>query len=131
MEIPTLKENNGKDLCRFHDILQQHLHALNVDTFEPLSQFITSVIQLKLDLDTMFEWQKHTQDTAVVPHHQQLLEFIDLCARASESSTTHKRVPKTDNSSKKSVTSFAASSNTLQPPVVSIVKLKIIRYMTV
>lgn len=40
-----------------------------------------------------------------------LLEFIDLRARVSESSTTHKRVPKTDNSSKKSVASFAASTN--------------------
>ena len=72
---------------------------------------VNPVIQLKLGPNTMFEWQKHTQDAAVVPHHQQFLEFIDLHARASESSTSHKQVPKTDNSSKKSVTSFAASTN--------------------
>ena len=35
MKISSLKENNGKDLHRFHDILQQHLRALNVDACEP------------------------------------------------------------------------------------------------
>ena len=53
MEIAPLKESNGRDHRRFYDVLQQHLRALDVAASEPLSQFITSLIQLKLDPDTM------------------------------------------------------------------------------
>ena len=55
--------------------------------YEPSSLFITSVLVLKLDTATMFEWQKHSQSSTEVPHYQSLLEFIDLQAQASETST--------------------------------------------
>ena len=51
---------------------------------EPSSPFITSVLELKLDTNTMFEWQKHSQDSTDMPHYQKLLEFINLSAQASE-----------------------------------------------
>ena len=44
------------ELRRLHDTLQQHLHALDAADCEPLSHFITSIIQLKLDPRTLFEW---------------------------------------------------------------------------
>ncbi|KAL5469510.1 hypothetical protein EMCRGX_G030772 [Ephydatia muelleri] len=53
---------------------------------EGLSQsgpFITSMLELKLDATTQFEWQKHSQSEAKVPHYQDLL---DLRAQASEGS---------------------------------------------
>ncbi len=37
-------------------------------------------------MTTMFEWQRHSQVSTDVPHYRELLEFIDLRARASESS---------------------------------------------
>ena len=111
LDTPSLRGDNGKELHQLHDTLQQHLRALDVAECEPLSRFVTSIIQLKLDSDTMFEWQKHTQSTSHVPHYRELLEFIDLRARASESSTSNKRMTRIENpSSRKSVASFVANS---------------------
>ena len=56
---------------------------------EPSGSFITSVIELKLDTTIMFEWQKHSQTATSVPHYQALLDFINLWAQASETSTTN------------------------------------------
>ena len=68
-----------------HNTIQQHLRALKVMKSEPDSLFVTSVIELKLDADTLFKWSKHSQDmTEEVPHYQNILEFIDLQAQASE-----------------------------------------------
>ena len=56
----------------------QHLRALKAMDYEPSGPFITSILELKLDTTTMFEWQKHSQSSTEVPHYQHLLEFIDL-----------------------------------------------------
>ena len=37
LEVHSLKDGNGKELCKFHDTLQQHLHALDAEECEPLS----------------------------------------------------------------------------------------------
>ncbi len=71
---------------QLHDTTQQHLHALKAMKCEPPGSFITSVIELKLDAVTIFEWQKHSQSQTEVPHYRDLLEFIDLRAQASETS---------------------------------------------
>ena len=68
--------------------MQQHLRALKSMGYEPSGQFITSTLELKLDQSTMFEWQKHSQKSTGVPHYQDLLEFFNLRAEASESSLT-------------------------------------------
>ncbi len=34
--------------------------------------FITSVIELKLDTDTLFEWQRHSQTQGKTPHYYDL-----------------------------------------------------------
>ena len=39
---------------------------------------------MELDQLTMFEWQRHSQNQSDVPHYAEILEFIDLRARASE-----------------------------------------------
>ena len=54
--------------------------------YEPSGPFITSVLELKLDANTMFEWQKSSQDATQVPHYRDLLEIINLRAQASETS---------------------------------------------
>ena len=84
LNAPSLKEGNGRELRYLHDTVQQHLRALKAMGYEPSGPFITSVIELKLDVTTMFEWQKHSQSCREVPHYQDLLDFIDLRAQASE-----------------------------------------------
>ena len=100
-EAPALKEGTGKELRRLHDTVQQHLRALKAMDYEPSGPFITSTLELKLDTNTMFEWQKHSQSSMAVPHYQDLLEFINLRAQASETSVAEsaKKQPRHESSS--------------------------------
>ena len=122
LEAPSLKEGTGKELRRLHDTVQQHLRALKAMDHEPPGPFVTSVLELKLDTNTMFEWQKHSQISVDVPHYKELLEFINLRAQASETSTSdqNKKSSKGETqpnrklfTSGKPVVSFAA--NTTDP----------------
>lgn len=83
-EVPRLKEGSGKELRKFHDVMQQHIRALKSMGCEPSGPFLTSLLELKLDVDTSFEWQKHTQDSRDTPKYQKLLDFVNLRAQASE-----------------------------------------------
>ena len=111
LEAPQLTEGNGKELRRLHDVVQQHLRALKAMDCEPPGQFVTSILELKLDQNTMFEWQKHSQDS--VPHYNDLLGFINLRAQASETLPARKgSSPSVANQPKrgsKPVTAYAAS----------------------
>ena len=101
-----LREGHGKELRRLHDNIQQHVRALKTLGCDLPGKFITSMIELKLYVDTLFEWQKHSQSSTDVPHFEKLLEFIDLRAQASETScATHKNKPPNR------VASFAANTN--------------------
>ena len=97
--------------------MQQRVRALKALGCELPGKFITSRIDLKFDVDTLFEWQKHSQMNSDVPHYQELLDFIDLQAQASETSCTtqNKKLPRNDQhlrrSHGKTVTSFATSSD--------------------
>ena len=82
VEAPSLKDGSGKELRRIHDTVQQHL-KVGLDS-EPDDHFVTSVIELKFNVDTMFEWQRHSQGKAEVPLCTEILEFLDLKAQASE-----------------------------------------------
>ena len=110
LEAPPLKDGSGKELRRLHDIVQQHLRALKTMDYEPSGPFITSILELKLDVNTIFKWQKHSQDSTDVPHYQKLLEFINLRAQASETPTSGQRGTK-NSSSAKPVASFAANAD--------------------
>ena len=52
--------------------------------YEPSGPFVTFILELKLDPTTLFEWQRHSQDSREAPHYIALLEFLDLRACASE-----------------------------------------------
>ena len=72
--------------CQLLDMLQQHLRALKSMKYEPDPSFITSLVELKLDEGTLFEWHKHSQEiVSEVPHYKEILDFINLRAQASES----------------------------------------------
>lgn len=88
MDASPLKDGSGKELRKLHDLLQQHLRALKTMGTEPDPSFVTCIVELKLDPTTLFEWQKHSQSTVdEVPHYQNILEFLDLRAQASETLT--------------------------------------------
>ena len=72
--IPSLKDGSSKELHCLHDTAQQHIRALKVLGNKPDGPFIT----------TLFEWQRHDQDSATVSGYDKFLEFIDLRAQASE-----------------------------------------------
>ena len=99
LETPSLKEGTGHEICRLHDTVQQHLPALKAMDCEPSGPFITSILELKLDASTNFEWQKFSQDLPGYPHYGKLLEFLNLRAQASEASTNDvkKNLPSSDD----------------------------------
>ena len=77
-EAPALKDGTGKELRRLHDTAQQHLRSLKAMGYDPPGPFITSLLELKLDMNTMFEWQRHSQESTDVPHFSKLMEFLNL-----------------------------------------------------
>ena len=79
-----MKEGNGKDLHCLHNVASQHLRALVAKKQDIIDSFMTSMLELKLDQATMFEWQRHSQDSNDVPPYSTLLEFLDLRAQTSE-----------------------------------------------
>ena len=122
LEAPQLVEGSGKELCKLHDTVQQHLCAFKAMDCEAPGPFITSVLELKLDPSTMFEWQKHSQESTAVPHYE-LLEFINLRTQASKSLPVSRKgsTPSNASSNKKPslshklVASFTANASDLSP----------------
>ena len=115
IEAPSLREGNGKELRKLHDTVQQHIRALKSMGHEPSASFITSLIELKLDATTMFEWQRHSQAETGVPHYNKLLEFIGYRAQASESlgTNSYKKSNKDDKKLPKHIPSFPSSTSSV------------------
>ena len=76
VETPSLKDDDGRELCHLYDILMQHLLVLKVIEYEP-SLFVVSLIEMKLDQTTTFEWQRQTQGSSKMPHRNELLNLLD------------------------------------------------------
>ena len=75
--------------------------------------FVTSVLETKLDQTTMFEWQKHSQGSKGVPDYLELLEFLDLRARATENTKGEPEQKQSSSTSSKKTTprpSYAVST---------------------
>ena len=116
VEIPT---GNGKELRALHDTVQQHVSALKCMGHEPSRTLLTSLLQLKLDPTTRFEWQKHNQSEVDIASYTDLLEFINLRAQATETLTpdqmqskrTHKGDPIRRNRPPHQHASFTAGAN--------------------
>ena len=113
LEAPAFKCGSGRELRVLHDTINQHLRALKSMDSDPSGRFITSMLDLKLDPATMFEWQKCSQDSVEVPHYSSFLEFLNLRAQAAESTLPETKHQHEGNSGRKSqgnryFTSFAA-----------------------
>ena len=98
VEAAPLKDGTGKEIRALHDLVVQHLRALKSLGHEPSQAFITSLLEMKLDSTTMFEWQRHSQDHTDVPDYQELLDFLNSRAQAAEASSEKKRLSKPINS---------------------------------
>ena len=112
VDIPTLKHGSGKELRHLHDTAQQHVRALKSMGYEPSGAFLTSILEIKLDSGTMFEWQKHSSSSTVVPHYNDFLDFINLRAQASEHTVddSNRRAANELRKVNKPITSHAASA---------------------
>ena len=93
LEVTPLKDGSARELRVLHDTVQQHVRALKSLGYEPSGPFITSVIELKLDETTMFEWQFHSQKCTGV---NDLLEFLNLHAQATEADRVPKKLYKAE-----------------------------------
>ena len=95
VEAPALKDGTGKEIRALHDLVVQHLRALKSLGHEPSQAFMTSLLEMKLDPTTMFEWQRHSQEHRDVPDYQMVLDFLNMRAQAAEvsSASEKKRVP--------------------------------------
>ena len=114
LDAPPVKEGTGRELRQLHDTVRQHLRALKSMGCEPSGPFITSILELKLDDTTSFEWQKYSQDLTDFPHYSDMLAFLDLRAQAAEASTSDSK--KERKGGHKSMHSFTGGmSDTLTP----------------
>ena len=113
LEAPKVKDGTGKELRRLHDEVQQHLRALRSMGYEPSGAIITSILELKLDPTTLFEWQRESKTSTSVPHFSELMQFIDLHAQASETSNPEKKQHRQDSTPRphKLVPSYVAHTN--------------------
>ena len=96
MILDAPSESNGKNLRHLHDVANQPLRALAATKQGIIESFLTSMLEMKLDLATMFEWQRHSQDSKDVPHYSALVDFINLRAQESEN-TIHVMDPQPSN----------------------------------
>ena len=108
---------NGKELRRLYDTILQHIRALKTMDGDLTGVFLTSIIELKLDPDTMFEWQKHSQEQKTTPQYEDL-GFINLRAQASKTAALGKKQVKVNQTgggkthhSGRNVTSFATHAD--------------------
>ena len=118
MGAPSLREGSSKELHRLYDTIQQHICALKTMDGDLTGAFLTSIIELKLDPVTIFEWQKHTQEHKTTPQYEDILGFIDLRAQASETAALGKKQVKvnqtgggTPHHSGRNLTSFATHAD--------------------
>ena len=88
MEAPMIKTGSGKELRDFHDVISRHVRSLRTikgDTFEA---YLSASMEMKLDKESKFAWHQCTHGKRDVPSMDELLQFVDWPAQASEFSTS-------------------------------------------
>ena len=67
VETRNLKDSTGDEIRQLYDTFPQHLRALKAMKQEPSNSFITSLLEMKLDTNTSYEWQKASPDPTKIP----------------------------------------------------------------
>ena len=114
MEVPSLKEDNGKEVRCLHDVLLQHYHAIQpVDQDNFGETLVTVFIKLKLDPTTctMRDWQHSSREPREVPPFEDLLDFLNLqaCDMKNNVRDIVKNSPTESNLGKRTTRSYTAS----------------------
>lgn len=87
-----MKEGSGKELRKLHDVMLQNLRALNTMEYHTDPQFMTSLIQLKLELVTSFAWGEAGKESVKeIPDYEAILKFLDQRARSVDDEGTSTR----------------------------------------
>ena len=116
LNTPPVKDSSGKELRKLHDTIQQHLRALKSMEYDPSGPFLTSIIELKLHPTN----GKNTQENTDVPHYQKILDFINLRARAAETSNPEPKkpfIPINKKAGAKPITTHATTTDSIKCPV--------------
>ena len=79
-----MKNESFLELHHLHDVVEQHMRALEALKSYSFETFACSLIELKLDRSSMFVWQNLSKHQKEVPSYTDSLEFIDLHARSLE-----------------------------------------------
>ena len=85
LQAPPLKVNNGRELCKLHDLCNQHIRAIKVSDNYDIDTFLTNMMELKLDEVTKLKWMEYSNESQMTPKHAELLKFLDLQAQHFES----------------------------------------------
>ena len=92
LNLHPVKDGSGRELRRFCEVAQQNLRAINSMGMEDYHSFITALLELKLDPDTMFSWQNESKaHVEKAPQFIEFLGFVDDRAQAAESSSSSRR----------------------------------------
>ena len=86
MDVLSSREGNKKGIRSLRDVLLQHcraLEAIDKDNFETL---LMGIIEFKLDLTTMKDWQRASHEHKEMSPFEDLLDFLHLQARDTEKS---------------------------------------------
>ena len=68
LDALQLTEGTGKELRHLHDVVQQHLRALKAMDCEPPGPFVTSILELKLEIKTQCSNGKNIAKTQLLSH---------------------------------------------------------------
>ena len=79
-----IKTGSGKELRHFHDVLSRHVGSLRNIKGDTFGAYLSVSMEMKLDQESKFAWQKYTYDKRDVPSIDELLELVDWRAQASE-----------------------------------------------
>ena len=87
VDTPNIRTGSGKELRQFHDVFSRHVRSLRMIKGDTFDTFVSAFAEMKLDQESKFAWQTQTQEKKDVPSIDELLNFIDRRAEASELST--------------------------------------------
>ena len=59
LNVPSLIDDDGKELCQFHDIANQYLRVLKVVKHDSFKSLVTAIFKAKMDQVMMQKWQRY------------------------------------------------------------------------
>ena len=83
LEATPLKNGSGKEICRLHEITNQHMHALKAVKQDKYESLITAILESKMDSSMIKEWERYNRDQKTPPYTE-VLKFLDLQAQDTE-----------------------------------------------